>query len=559
MAKRHLRYAFLTLLFFSAAGVPLFGQTGVLRYVTGGLSPGPPASVDDELYVVSEDRYLYAFDYDGLRLWRADLRRRPIGPAVLGPDGTIYVARDNRGISAYNRRGDPLWDAAIRDITSPPTVTPRGLLVVSRNGGRISVLSPSGRLLNSFRGPGTFGAEPLLSSDGYLVLRGSGGDLSIVDGAGNLVRQTSFSRAPSAVAVIEEGGLALGFDDGRLLFLDADGQLSGEWRAPAGIRDLRIGGTTVAVILTDGVLWVLDREDGRVWQAKPPDAFLSGVAVGEQLIAAVSQGGHLFYYSPVGDLLREYQLPEKPGLGDPTILAGGGVAAVGSNWVVYLFSTDEESCAAPWGCYRGGPELPGRSNDPGARDLFLPSGVEGSLERIYFERLLLSDDPEERRTGLDAVASRLEEGRLGSIRVYIVPLLRSLALETRGLGRSAEERRRAIGILGRIGTYEATGALSDLVTGVEVDLLESLAEALGGLGSDPTGRAARSLHRVLLREPSPRVAGAVVEAAGRLVAYAGRIYSPSIEDIILEISQGRYPLSLKRRAYRIGSLESLEP
>jgi outer membrane protein assembly factor BamB len=559
MTRRHLRDTFLTLLFFSAAGMPLFGQTDVLRYVTGGLSPGPPASVDDELYVVSEDRYLYAFDYEGLRLWRADLRRRPIGPAVLGPDGTIYVARDNRGISAYNRRGDRLWDVEIPDITFPPTVSPRGLLVVSRNDGWISVLSPSGRLLNSFRGPGTLGAEPLLSTNGYLVLLGARGVLTVVDGAGNRLWGTSFSRVPSAVAVVEEGGLALGFDDGRLLFLDADGQVSGEWRAPAGIRDLRIGGTTVAVTLTNGVLWVLDRDNGRVWEAGPPGAFLSGVVIGERRIAAVSRGGRLFFYSPLGYLLREYQLPEKPGLGDPTILVGGGVAAVGSNWVVYLFPTDEAGCAAPWGCFRGGPGLPGRSNDPGSRDLVLPSAVGGSLERIYFERLLSSDDPEERRTGLDAVASRLEEGRLGSIRVYIVPLLRSLALEARGPGRSAGERRRAIGILAQIGTYEATGALSDLVAGVEVDLLESLAEALGGLGSDPTGRAARSLHRILQREPSPRVATAVVEAAYRLVAYAGRIYSPAIEEIVSEISQGSYPLSLKRRAYRIGSLESHHP
>lgn len=547
------------LLFFSCLRLPLFGQPDLLRYVTGGLSPGPPASVDDQLYVVSEDRFLYAFDYAGVRLWRRDLERRPVGPAVLGPDGTIYVAREDRGISAYNRRGLRLWDADLPDVSFPPTVTPRGLLVVAQAGGRISILSPSGRLLNSFRVPWDLGAQPLLSTGGYLVLPGADGGLTLVDGSGNRLWQTSFPRVPSAVALLEKGGLAVGFDDGRMLFLDGDGGVSGEWRAPAGIRDLRIGGTTVALILTNGALWVLDRESGRVWDARPSGELLSGVAVGEGWIASVSQGGRVFFFSPLGDLLREYRLPEEARLADPTILAGGGVAAVGSNWVVYLFRTEESGCATPWGCLRGGPELPGRSNDPSSRDLVLSFEGGGSLERIYFERLLSSDNPEDRQTGLEAVASRLEEGRLGSIRVYIVPLLRSLVLEARGPGRSTEERRRAIGLLGQIGTYEATGALSDLATGVEADLLETLAEALGGLGSDPSGRAARALLRIVQREPSPRVAEAVVEAARRLVEYAGRIYAPAIESVVRYVAEGTYPLSLKRRAYAIGSLESQAP
>lgn len=559
MVKRYLPAAFLSLVYVFVLSVPLPAQSDVVRFVTGGLSPGPPASVADQLYFVSEDRYLYAFDYAGLRLWRRDLERRPLGPAVLGPDGTVYVPRDDRGLSAYNRRGLHLWDLEIPDIAFPPTVTPRGLLVVPRLEGWISVFSPSGRLLNSFRGPESLEAPPVLSTNGYLVLLGAGGSLSLVDGAGNRLWRAPLSRVPSAVAVIEGGGLALGFDDGRLLFFDAAGSISGEWAAPAGIRDLRIGGATVALTLADGVLWVLDRVKGTVWESRPPGEFISGVAVGERRIASVSRGGHVFLFSPDGDLLREYRLTEKAELDDPTILAGGGVAAVGSNWVVYLFLTEEDSCAAPWGCLRGAADLPARSAAPNARDLVLPSGGGSSLERIYFEKLFSSENPEERRAGLDAVTSRLEEGRLGSIRVYIVPLLRRLALEARGPGRSTEERRRAIGLLGQIGTYEATGALSDLVTGVEIDLLQNVAEALGGLGSDPTERAARSLHRILQRQPSPRGAEAVVEAAGRLVEYAGRVYSPAIEDIVSEISEGNYPLSLKRRAFEIGSLESFDP
>jgi outer membrane protein assembly factor BamB len=469
MVKRYLRGLFLMLLFSSSLGTPLSGQTGVLRYVTGGLSPGPPASVDDQLYLVSEDRYLYAFDYAGFRLWRRDIERRPIGPAVLGPDGTIYVARDARGVSAYNRRGVHLWDAEIPDITFPPTVTPRGLLIVARYDGWISVLSPSGRLLNSFRGPGPLGAEPLLSTYGYLALLGTDGGLTVVDGAGNRLWRSSFSRMPSTVAVAEEGGLALGFNDGRVLFFDGEGEVSGEWMAPAGIRDVRIGGQTAALTLANGVLWILDRATGLSREVRAPGASLSGVAVGEDWIASVSREGRFFLFSREGDLLREYQLPEQAGLGDPVLIAGGGVAAVGANWVVYLFPTEANGCAAPWGCLRGGPELPGRSNDPSSQDLVLPSAGGGSLERIYFEELLSSDDPGERRSGLDAVSKRLEEGRLGSIRVYLVPLLRRLALEAPGPGRSAEERRRAIALLGQIGTYEARGALTDLVAGVDLD------------------------------------------------------------------------------------------
>ena len=561
MVKRHLSVATFVLVFsafFLGAAAELYPD--VLRYVTGGLSPGPPASTEELLYLVSEDRYLYAFAYNGERLWRRDLRRRPLGPAILGPDGTIYVSRDGRGVSAYNRRGIRLWDADISDVTLPPTVTPRGLLVVPRVEGTISVYSPSGRLLNSFRGPGTLVAEPVLLSNGYLLLLGEDGVVSAVDGAGNRLWQLSLRRVPVSVAAGEGGSVVLGLDDGRILILGPEGRVAAEWQATAGVRQVRSGGTTIAATLADGRLWVLDREDDRVWVAGPPGEFLTGVTLTEDWIASVSQGGKLYLFSPEGALIREYRLPEKAELSEPTVLAGGGVAAVGSNWVVYLFSAPEGGCRAPWGCYRGGQSLAGRSASEDARDLVLPRGTGGgSLERIYFERLLSSADPEERGKGLDEVRRRLEEGRLGSLRVYVVPLLRGIALRRRAPGLSPEDQRQAVRLLGQIGTYEASGALSDLAAGAGPDLLETVAEAIGGLGSDPNQTAARALLRILQRSSDLQVVEAVVRASQRLVGYAGGRYSPAFEGIVGYVSEGDYPMELKRRALALGSLESFRP
>ncbi len=560
MVKRHLPVATVILATAILLGAPAYAFPDVLRYVTGGLSPGPPASTEERLYLVSEDRYLYAFDYEGERLWRQDLRRRPLGPGVLGPDGTIYVSRDGRGVSAYNRRGIRLWDADIPDVAFPPTVTPRGLLVVPRAEGWISVYSPSGRLLNSFRGPGTLATEPLLLSNGYLLLLGADGVVSAVDGAGNRLWQTSLPAVPGGVAAGEEGAVVLGLDDGRVLHLDPEGRVFAGWRATAGVRQLRVGGATIAATLDTGRLWVLNREDGRLWEAQPPGEFLSGVAIGEDWIVSVSHSGNLYLFSPDGALIGEYRLPEKAELTDPTILAGGGVAAIGSNWVVYLFSALGGGCLEPWGCIRGGESLAGRSVEEGARDLVLPPGSGGgSLERIYFEKLLSSPSSEERSTGLDEVSRRLEEGRLGSARVYVVPLLRRIALQRRAPGLSPEDQRRAIRLLGQIGTYEASGALSDLASGAEDYLLESVVEAVEGLGSDPDETAARSLYRILQRRPTPQMAEAVIKASEQLVRYAGRRYSSAFEGIIRHVSEGTYPTGLKRRALGLGSLESLRP
>ena len=537
------------------------GYPEVLRLVTGGLSPGPPASDGDRLYLLSEDRYIYAFTYAGVRLWRSDTRRLPRGPAVVGPDGTIYVPRDSRGISAYNRRGARLWDLDIPDVGGSPTVSPRGLLVVPHLEGRISVFSPSGRLLNSFVGPGPLLAAPILTGSGYLALLDAEGRLTAVDGAGNRLWERRFSGTPTAVAAGRSGGVVLGLSNGSVIMIDDAGETRRRVRAPGALRNLRVGPSLVAGLLADGRIWVWNEEADRSWVAAPPGERTTGIALSQEVVAGVTHRGGLYLFSTGGALLRQSHLPESAPLSDPVFLPGGGVAAVGENWVVYLFSTDGTECAPPWGCLRGGSLLAGRSGGEGGADLLLPAPRgDGSLEQIYFQELLTSREPEERRRGLETAGDRLEAGRLGASRRYLIPLIAGVAGDQRRPGNSPEERLEAINLLAAIGTYEATAALAGLARRIEdSQLLTALAGALGSLGADPQGHAAGALEVILRRSPEPETALAVIDAARTLVGYAGHLYSPALEGIVTAIAEGSYPVSLKRRALSLGSLESFTP
>lgn len=552
--------SFLILLILST-GLPQVGFSDVTRFVTGGLSPGPPASGGNRIYILSEDRYLYAFALSGVRLWRRDIGRLPRGPAVVGPDGTVYVTRDARGISAYNRRGTRLWDVDIPDIGGSPTVSPRGLLVVPHREGRISVFSPSGRLLNSFEGPGPLLAPPILTGGGYLALLDAQGRLTAMDGAGNRLWERRFSSPGTTAAAGSSGSVVLALSDGRVLEIDATGERRDGVRAPGALRQLRVGGSLLAGVLADGRIWVRNREIDRSWVAAPPEERITGIALSPEVVAAVTQRGGLYLFSQEGALLRQSHLPESAPLSDPVLLPEGGVAAVGANWVVYLFPTENAECAEPWGCPRGGSVLAGRRGGEGGSDLLLPEPRgDGNLERIYFEELLTSPDADERRRGLAAAGERLSDGRLGASRRFLIPLIAEVAGNPRRPGITSEERMEAISLLSAIGTYEAAGALAGLAGRIEdPHTVRALAEAIGGLGADPSGHAARALQVILRRNPEPQTAEAVIAAAGELVEYAGKFYSPAFGGIVTAVTEGSYPVTLKRRALSLGSFESYTP
>ncbi len=555
--RRRQRLILVALWFLSVATVE---AQSVVRYVTGGLSPGPAAGDGRRLYVASEDRYLYAFAFDGTRLWRSDLRRKPLGPPVVGPDNTVHVPVEGLGVAAYNRTGSLLWRLSVPDIRPPLTISRRGLLIVPRGGGRISVFSPVGAPLLTFDTSAETTLGPLLPGSGKIIVA-AGRRLAAYDGAGAEAWKRTLSSRISALAAADQGGVFAGLADGSVVQVTAGGDIESRWTLSSGVRELgsRSGASLVA-LLQSGVIWCLDRSEQRAWEARPPGTRFDGVVAATEWVAAVSENGAAYVFGYGGELRLESRLPEVVSLSYPSIVANTGLSAVGSNWTVYLFDVPVGRCAVPWGCQRGGVGLSGRPEGlEAATDFRLTDGnSDGSLDRIYLTRLLTSDRPDEREEALAVIEERLDEGRLGASTVYAVPLLASLA---RGDDNriAVEQRIEATGLLSRIGTYEAAAALRiAAATSSDEAVARGAAEALGRLGSDPHGRSARSLEALLTRHDTQAAAEAVVSAAERLVAYAGTLYHSAIVDIITRISEGSYPTDLKRRAGALGSLETVD-
>lgn len=106
------------------------------RTPTDGAVRSSPAVSDEEVYVGSDDGYLYALDReDGSELWRYDAEARVRSSPVV-TDDAVYFGDQQGGVHAVDlSSGDGLWSYETDDrVRSSPAVTEGDIYVTSTDG-----------------------------------------------------------------------------------------------------------------------------------------------------------------------------------------------------------------------------------------------------------------------------------------------------------------------------------------------------------------------------------------------------------------------------------------
>ena len=138
----------------------------------GGASGGPAVYMDGTVVIAATDNVLMAFNSQGEVLWESPLDAIPIGAPALDAQGRIFVADFEGNVTAFDAQGNRLWRveaSATRQATSGPIVASNGMIYLTLIDA-VAGISPDSTLIWRVTATDEFvDAPPRLSADESLI------------------------------------------------------------------------------------------------------------------------------------------------------------------------------------------------------------------------------------------------------------------------------------------------------------------------------------------------------------------------------------------------------
>jgi hypothetical protein len=230
------------------------------------------------------------------------------------------------------------------------------ILVADTANRRVVTFNLAGELVGSLRDErfaepfdldlGADGAPLLLDALAQQIFRLD----PINDSVEPLQLAESFYRPRGIGTQLMNGLLVADTGGGRVVILSADNATAGQF----GGRDSLLGrGQPVDALATNGALWAVTAEDGRLWQLDSGGSLLAvqptNTLNGPHL--AGLPGGTFFVSDPARSLVLYFSANGQPRAQLATmgsLVTPTGVAAVQSNEVVYLAIVDSATCTLSW-------------------------------------------------------------------------------------------------------------------------------------------------------------------------------------------------------------------
>lgn len=483
-------------------GSPAYGRTGLLLFA-------------------AEDRRLYALDGDGLLQWRHDLRRMPhTGPAI-GRDGMVYLGLSPNRIRAVEPSGRHRWTIA---GASPPLAVvpvPAGpVLGVFRDGEIVAVTPRGGRLWQRtvhYR----FAAAPVVTRNGLLITGGETGEVAATDLLGRGVWSLRLDAAVSALAATAENGVLVGDARGTVTAVNARGNVV--WSRPVfetAIRSMVLDGAGALYVRSEAGELVRVSASGEVgWYFALEGALeiphVVAVAVGAGgLVVGATNDGAIVALNAAGGTVWHAWGPGRTPYKQLIVTPEGRLLLGTQDWVVELHGAPIELPAASRGVSSAWQNARGGAAADGVAAGFRGAAAalyRDNLDYIYLDELARSDRVADRQRVLTDIEQRIRSGRMASDYLYIVEILFALATRRRVIPGGVQEeawlddRIRAFAALGQVADGTAQRRLAGLLAEERSPVVRvAVVRAMGGIGLDPDGDAARAIRSVVRRPDATR-------------------------------------------------------
>ena len=113
--------------------------------IKGRVSSSPVISANDNLFIGSDNYYLYKISPAGKILWAFATRKYIDSSPAIDNEGTVYFGSNDSRIYALNPDGKLKWHSKTKgQITSSPAIGPDGTIYQGSNDGRLYALNPDG-------------------------------------------------------------------------------------------------------------------------------------------------------------------------------------------------------------------------------------------------------------------------------------------------------------------------------------------------------------------------------------------------------------------------------
>ncbi len=506
MPKR--AFAFCSVIMFCAAyfvfsAEETQGLTLAFKYSTGGAVRSRPAEGrDGSLYVLSEDRYLYAVDREGLTLFRTFLGERVADCLSVGRDGSVYCGLKDGTFIALNPRGGIIWRFRLDAQASGDALTLEdGTILVSDVQGSLYALSHSGRLRWRRSFPKGISAPPVQGACGDIFIPCFDSRIYRLSLSGEQVWVFLCSGVPGRPAVGPSGTLFVATANGTLVSILPSGEMGFSYTAGERLGNPVLGEDALFLTTQSGRLLSLDLRGEMRWSLSLPVDERSGCSVGERGIYVQTNDGRLFLVSDGGSILARY--PSASRAPSPLLSSDGRIVVGGDDWVLYAFEGGDSP--------RGFWPQEGRDCRHSNSAFLPPCGSLESPETEIFRQLSALNDEGVRLSVLRDIEGAFESGNpkdsRGLLSILSTLVTDGTVHEEREGKRIVNDFPRARGrsafLLGRYGGLDGMNTLlSALSSERDSEARLAIVRGIAELKSDPDGRAVRLLA-ALVRPGSP--------------------------------------------------------
>jgi outer membrane protein assembly factor BamB len=499
------------------------------RFITGGRIAGAPALDHRGLvYVLSDDRVLYAIDSTGTERWRFALGARPSGSPVIAYDGTVLAGTASGRLWAVAPNGRARWSfQAPGGPLLTPALSQDGSVYLTA-GGMLFSLSYRGVERWRFQLRAEAEASPVLGPGGSLYLATGERRLLALDSRGGRQWELALPGRVGAPAIAANGSLFVSASG--LHRLSRAGVLEWSYPIPAATAEpvLRGDGSIVAGA-GNGMVYALSAEGARLWEVALGAAVLRApIAAGDGTLYLCTDSPNLFVLSASGKRIGGFQAKQSV---HQAALGPDGSLYVGSDdWILYRFATAGRDALGTPG-EEAGPE---RSPWPMAFHDNQHTGRAGALEDLEgpatqaLREMAYAEDEELKLHALEDMELHLRGKRFLPVHLSTLEeLLGYLTAEgvtilTNTSGAAAPGfpavRERACGLLGAVASDGARELLLESLRrdpSLKVRLVAL--DALGQIGLDPGGELGRLLVQESRRGAEERLLLGGIDALGRIV------------------------------------------
>ena len=532
------------------------------RAATGGRIRGRPvATRDGTVYVLSEDRHLYALsEYSGRIEWRTYLGGRVTDSLSIGADGSVYTVLKNGEIVAVGRGGGIAWKlkAPGEPVGNPATVVD-GTLYVAMDSAVLLAVSHTGREKWRVELPAPPVTGPAVGPRGDIYVGTANKMVFAYRPWGEARWRALLAGVPTDPAVSEEGKIYYGTDFGSIVAIDETGTIEWDSVSDSGYLSPVIGSNSILGATAAGEVTAFDAQGKRIWRAWAGErltGYLTATA-GNDLIA-LSERGYLLRFRDDGRLSERSDVR---GWGSLFGVTPTGKYVFGrEDWLVYTLQGSLPGDTG-WPQPGGNPQHTSSAMGRRGSESWLEA-FSADMDFLILDRMVRNEDPEMKQKALSEIAEGID--RKDIIPPYYTYLLANLASE--GTLRASFRygavtnnypgiRGASAELLGRIGTLQSADLLVRLLAHeYDRNAQRRIIAAIGALKTDRTGQAAAAISNAVAADlqgrepPDPRLAEAALRALDSIRAYNGVMPHESANALLFDIYRGAYPKNTRELA-----------